>query len=317
MFSTGSVSYLIAQMEKAPTTGTIHLQGALIIKSPQAIRIPQLREIFASLPSCHWSPARQWDKLVEYCRKAESKVAGPWERGALPRPGQRSDLAALAAAVQGGKRAREVALEDPGAYVKYHKGLRALEAVTRKPYHGQRRVALFWGETGTGKTRAVYDSFAVDEVYSVADTRTPWFDGYEGERVVLFDEMGLGSMDLNILKRLTDRYPTMVPIKGGMASWMANTVIMTANTHWTHWYPKGTSSDFAALQRRARIFKFPEERQAALNWIREDPLATGNPMAPYIIPSDDEAEVQEQNSDDEWGRLVRQDESRDVLELSQ
>lgn len=316
MYRAGEIQFLTCQLERAPTTGTLHLQGCMSTRTSSAVRIPDIKRWGSGWELAHLEPARAWEKAVEYANKAETRVAGPWTHGRQGRPGQRNDLARLAEMVRAGKRARDVAEEDPTSYVRYFKGLRALESATRKPYHGPRRCALFWGTTGTGKTRAVYDAFSIDVIYAVADVRTPWFDGYEGEPVVLFDEMGLGCMDLNKVKTLTHRYPAQVPVKGGMSPWMAETVILTSNTHWSHWYPKATSEDFAALQRRCEVFHFPDQRQEAIEWIMRDPRATGNARAPYEIDSDSGSDVSEQR-DDPWLDLQRQDEAREVIDLSQ
>lgn len=314
LFRAGEIAFLTCQLERAPTTGTLHLQGCMSTRTKNAIRITDIKRWGQGWELAHLEPARAWDKAVEYANKEETRVSGPWTHGRQGQPGQRSDLAHVAEQIKAGKRARDIADENPGAYVKYFKGLRALECASRKPYYGVRRCALFWGATGTGKTRAIYDAFAVEDVYSVADVRTPWFDGYEGEHVVLFDEMGLGCMDVNKVKALTHQYPAQVPIKGGMAAWQARTVIMTSNAHWTHWYPKATAEDFAALARRCMVFHFPDERRQAIEWIMADPKATGNAMAPYEVNSDS---GEDQPPEDPWLDLQRQDEVRDVIDLSQ
>ena len=209
-----------------------------------------------------------------------------------------------------------MAEEAPELYVRYFKGLKALESALAEPYEGERRVALFWGTTGTGKTRAVFDAFPREKTFTCPDVRVPWFDGYEGQEVVLLDEMGTDSMCINVLKRLTDRYPQQVPVKGSMLPWMAKTVILTANTHYSGWWPKARHADYEALERRMRVFEFPKERQQALTWLAEDPLATKDPRQVYDVPSESEPE-EDQNSDDEWGRVMAQAAIHEVLDLSQ
>ena len=183
-----------------------------------------------------------------------------------------------------------------------------------------RRCALFWGDTGTGKTYMVFDNFGTDEIYSVMDTSTPWFDGYSGEKIVLFDEMGEGCMNINKLKMFLDRYPCAVPVKGSSMAWEAETVILTSNTHYSAWWKPGTAkhADFQAIERRLKVFKFPEERDAALAWVRNDRNAApaGQMGNPVIIPSESDNEETEPHSS-VWDREINNIDEEDVLDLSQ
>lgn len=49
---------------------------------------------------------------------------------------------------------------------------------------------VLYGNTGVGKTHAAYEIFGVDNVYRLVmgDNQALWFDGYEGEPVLLLDE---------------------------------------------------------------------------------------------------------------------------------
>jgi len=97
------------------------------------------------------------------------------------------------------------------------------------------------------------------DAYNVFDLRSPWFDGYDGQKVALLDECGEGMMHYNILKCITDRYPYRVPVKGGSAAWMAETVFLTSNSMIHEWYPKIPHIHIAALERRIQVFHIPAD----------------------------------------------------------
>jgi len=59
------------QDEKCPDTGRLHRQG--YFRTFRQVRFKQARE---ALPGVHIEPARDWNKLLNYCRKKESQVGG-------------------------------------------------------------------------------------------------------------------------------------------------------------------------------------------------------------------------------------------------
>lgn len=75
-------------------------------------------------------------------------------------------------------------------------------------------------------------------------------------------------MNHNFLKRLLDRYPITVPVKGGAESWSADCIVLTSNVDLETWYPGLPLSDFNALKRRIEIFQFPGDKKKAIEWLR-------------------------------------------------
>jgi len=59
------------QKEIAPDTQREHYQG--YIRTSRQVRFAQLRKIF---PGVHLEPARNWEALLQYCKKTESAVPG-------------------------------------------------------------------------------------------------------------------------------------------------------------------------------------------------------------------------------------------------
>lgn len=59
------------QTEKAPDTGRLHFQGALL--TTRQVRFAQLKKL---LPGVHIEVAKNWDALLNYCKKEESRVEG-------------------------------------------------------------------------------------------------------------------------------------------------------------------------------------------------------------------------------------------------
>lgn len=94
--------------------------------------------------------------------------------------------------------------------------------------------------------------------------------------------MGPDAMDINFFKKLTDRYPIQVPVKGSFAPWCARVIIVTSNYPMQTWWPKASAEDFNAVARRVKIFDFDvaSERLSAANWARRVRDGAGGEQGP-------------------------------------
>lgn len=269
IFKEDAMKFMVYQVERCAETGRLHVQGA--VKMLATTRMSGMKKILAS-PTAHLSEARDWTASVNYCKKEETRVEGPWEWGSNEViQGQRSDIEKLALAVLAGRKRplSELCLEMPGPMLKYMKNVQAMRTVVSQPSAMIRKCCLLWGDTGAGKTRFIYDNFRPECVYSVFDIKTPWFDGYDGQPVVLFDECGPGMMCWDKLKRFTDRYPVQFPVKGGAANSQAEVIFLTSNNPMSVWWPIIPAADMAALERRIEVFHIPSEFDRLELWMQQ------------------------------------------------
>lgn len=279
-----TMQYLVYQKEQCERTGRIHWQGA--VKFTRSTRRGQA-QLLLNLSNVHMEPARSWDNAVQYCMKETTRLEGPWEFGKNIKQGHRSDLDVVIKMIEEDKSIKQIADTCPREFIKFHKGIGALRSAKQEPPGIDRKVCLLLGDTGVGKTRFVFDNFK--GVYSVFNMCVPWFDGYDGQEVVLFDECGEGMMGYNVLKQLTDRYPYRVPIKGGSVPWMAKVIFLTSNCPLDEWYPNAKPIHIRALERRIRTFHIMPEGQG-LDEVR-DYLGLERVVAPPIPPSPTISEV--------------------------
>jgi hypothetical protein len=117
--------YVVWQLERAPTTGRCHIQAYIEFERP--VR----RFAIMAVVACHAEPrAGPRDAARDYCRKEETRVEGPFERGTwIGGQGSRNDLKAAIETLKAAspsKRLRAVAMENPEAFVKFSRGLREL-----------------------------------------------------------------------------------------------------------------------------------------------------------------------------------------------
>lgn len=257
----GVVRYWIVQAERGDDGGVLHMQGFCVFR--QACRCAAVKRVLG----CEWahveqrSPDSTNQQAADYCRKPESRVDGPWEGGDLPSgSGARSDILAAKAAIDAGQSELEVANGNFEAWCKFHGAFaryRALRCADKRREAPEVRVYV--GPTGVGKSRSAWEEFpGLFAVPISAAGRTDWFDGYVGQRVVLFDDYRGDEYDVGFFLKLTDRYPMQVPYKGGFFPWCPEVLIFTSNVHPDMWYNTFCQATRDAVKRRITMVKMIE-----------------------------------------------------------
>lgn len=237
------------QPELAPTTLTPHLQGYLCLKTPRTLRgVKQSVFNTERLGRVHLEIARGTrEQARDYCSKPESRDSnagfgyceiGDFDRVPAQRgQGARNDLGPAVSAIRDGTSLALVAEANPEAYVKFHRGFRALEsALHARPRVRDEggvfqppRVLWYYGSTGSGKTRAVFEEIGEEPFYSKPPGNT-WWDGYCGQKIVILDDFRASWFKFGYLLRLLDRYPLDVEVKGAYVPFSATTIYITCPT---------------------------------------------------------------------------------------
>jgi len=117
----------------------------------------------------------------------------------------------------------------------------------------ERICMVFWGKTGTGKSRRAWEEAGMDAYCK--DPRTKFWDGYQDEENVVIDEFR-GGIDISHLLRWLDRYPVRVEIKGSSKPLKAKKIWITSNLSPLMWYPLIDEETLAALMRRLIVEEF-------------------------------------------------------------
>lgn len=252
------VKYCIWQLERCPESGRLHLQG--YIELSRALRLGGIKQILGT--TVHIEPRRgNRNQARDYCRKEESRIAGPFEYGNFGeanQQGKRSDLLAIRERLEEGATELEIAQEHFGPWCRYYKAFKRYKGLLTEGRSWKTEVHIYWGKAGTGKTKKAYDD-AKEQDWAVYDVPRPnggsvWFDGYEGHEVLLLDDF-YGWVPLHLLLKLGDRYAMQIPVKGGMVPFTARRLVITSNSPVDEWYRWGefNSELRAAFDRRVDI----------------------------------------------------------------
>lgn len=232
--------YAIWQLELGES-GTPHIQGCLYFKNQR-----QFSAIKSTLTTCHIEKTIALQKAFDYCSKEDTRVRGPWEIGKRPAQGSRSDLYAIGRRIiDDGVSVKEIAETDPDVFIKYNKGLTALSSVFQTKRTWLTEVYVYWGSTGTGKTRTAFEK-APDAYWK---EKGDWWDGYIGQPDIIIDEFAHDT-PITTLLRWLDRYPIQVPVKGGFVNFVPKRIFITSNIPFDDWYPNALEEHRLALRRR-------------------------------------------------------------------
>ena len=254
----------------------------------------------------------------DYCKKPDTRFAGPWEFGKLPTQGKRTDLADLYSDIKAGKTCSELLEANPSVarfekYIKFMK-FSVMEKASDRQTQGV-KVYIFWGDTDLGKTYTAFNIMDPGHIFKMdppsVKNSNLWFDGYEGERTLLLDEFkGDNYCSIDRLKTLLDVYKCRLDVKGSF-SWAAwTTVIICSNYAPRDWYavaPTDAQRVLAPLKRRiyqirhftARgIYQEEDWDGEHIGDLKEVELPPTQPVAAAAADADDDDSIQMVDGDD-------------------
>jgi len=245
------MGYMICQVERVAHT---HIQGYCEFTKNK--RLSALKKLSKE---AHWEIRKgTQEQAIAYCKKAESRINGPWEMGEAKanKQGKRNDLAAIGELVKAKKTNSEI-LEAIGASAsKFAKNIAFLRFVDMETSSDRQlqgvKVITLYGPTGKGKTYSAINFIAGSKDYYICEAPSHkdskvWFDGYEGQRYLILDDFDGSFCSFRYILRLLDKYKLKIEIKGGFIWAVWTTVIITSNIHPSAWY---SSVSTAPLQRR-------------------------------------------------------------------
>ncbi|AJD07541.1 replication-associated protein [Sewage-associated circular DNA virus-24] len=192
----------------------------------------------------HWEPTRSV-AADQYVWKEETAIPNSrFEFGERRiRRNSKTDWAIVLQA------ARERRLGDipEDIVVRYYGNIIRIGSDNLRPIEQVRTCKVFWGLTGTGKSRRAFEEAGM-ECY-VKNPRTKWWDGYAGQKNVVIDEFR-GGIDVAYLLLWLDRYKVIVEKKGGALCLEALQFWITSNISPKDWYPELDDETQGALRRR-------------------------------------------------------------------
>lgn len=241
--------YHCRQEEICPTTGKRHFQGFIYFKHAKSLK----EVINAKVPGFHWEIALGTpEQNRAYCSKTNVALIAPIgpdpaqpntmslippprggdvaplqpfeEWGIMPSQGKRNDLHEIEEMIRNGSSYADLCGAHFGTCVRYGRGIQQAMGYLNKPKPEVKEVHIIVGPTGAGKSRPIWEKFP--DLYSKPNGK--WWDFYDGEETVLFDDWD-GDIPREEMLKICDRYPLRVPVKGAFIWLRAKRIYITSN----------------------------------------------------------------------------------------
>ncbi len=249
------IRYTVFQTKKAPTTGTIHLQGYTELKkrkrSSAIHKIPGFSRI-ALLAANASSSAN-----IRYCTKTDTRVDGL--SGSFGTPSRKESSNNRKELIQhihnGGYSAKQAALDYPEVFLHAHAGIEKMISKLQEQRDFHTKVLIYYGPTGVGKSwKANHEH---PSAYQAAwPTGTFWWDHYDGGNpngtghdTVIMDEFR-NQIKMDVMLKLINPAPLPLQYKGGRTTFNSHRLIITTNIEPMDWYHTRSDDEFAMLKRR-------------------------------------------------------------------
>lgn len=242
-----TIKYWVVGREICPETKKVHWQGFISFKNARKPSGVQKLIDKDNWKKVHVEPKLQhssFDDCRDYCIKDGD--AKEW--GELPQQGARNDIKNFYEDIKKKRKYLEIAddhTECMAKYLKFYKETK-FQVAREDVKFEEIEVNVIVGPAGCGKTRSVVEKHP--DVYWVEPTNsgTVWFDGYDGQEAILFDDF-YGGVKYSQMLRFLDGYKFQLPIKGGFTWKQWKKVYITSNKHPDQWYKHGLTP---ALSRR-------------------------------------------------------------------
>lgn len=216
--------YLVFQKEKVA-----HEHYQFYVQLQVASPLSALKKLF---PGAHLEIQLGTNEQArDYCMKQESQVSPPIEFGEFKpsggKQGARTDLHEILEKIITKKPRLEII--NTVTYMKYSNGIDKIMSANQvsRDRSNPPNVRWYWGPSGTGKTRSVHDQYP--EVWVAPADINGFWNGYENQEAILFDDFRSSRCKFNFLLQILDRYPMTVNVKGGFRQFTSPNIFITCN----------------------------------------------------------------------------------------
>lgn len=213
-----------AGYETAPTTGVPHIQGAVYFHG-----LKSLKAVKKILKRAHWEGMNgSWKEASEYCRKDGNMLI---DEGEPPEQGKRTDVLALKRKIDEGGTIEDCFEMDFEAMTRVGKAVKEYQDIKRRKLRREWMTegVWIWGPTGVGKSHKAFENYDPEKTY-VWQADNGWWDAYEGQEVVIMNDIRAKDIKYNAMLQLVDKWPHMVSRRGREPTpFLARKVIVTSS----------------------------------------------------------------------------------------
>lgn len=198
--------------------GTPHLQGYVYFPEAKTFTSVKKKLPRAHIEVCKGSPLDNY----KYCSKEEIL----FEKGDLPKQGNRTDIDSVRTQLKEGANMRTI-IDVAKSYQSVRIGEIWLK-YNEKGKDWKPEVRWYYGSTGSGKTKSATEWLGED-IFKPLSFK--WWEGYDGHENVLLDEIRGDFCKYHEMLKLLDYYSYRVECKGGSRQLLAKKIAITSPFH--------------------------------------------------------------------------------------
>ncbi len=249
-----NLRYLVCQEEKGEETGRTHIQGYCELLKPK--KLGGIRTMFGR--SVHVSHVNYPKKAIAYCKKKKTRVNDGFsaEYGTPAKSTKKmvdhgGFNISISDAIARGATKAHIIEHYPTKYMQHATNIEKMIAHYMPKRDFKPEIEIYFGPTGSGKSYTAHKLYHDAFWIKWPDKSNWWWDGYEGQEVVVLDEFR-HQIKLDVMLNLFDCYPFKVEPKYGMTEFRSKKIVVTTNIEPMNWYPK--VRDVSMLLRRFKDF---------------------------------------------------------------
>lgn len=249
------------QFEKGEEAETAEEHLHCFVHFGHPVRVETIKR---RLPRAHIDAIKNNPKdVIKYVTKQRTRTRGPFANfnydspDETPKQGNRNDLIKIRNEIQSGRTLKSIADSDDSIQqfarnFNFWRWYEFQHKVEQSATIRDVQVNYWWGNPGAGKTFSAISILrnAGESPYIAQKDNAFWWDGYTGQRTIILDDWDDTWTTLTRAKRLLDKYPLNLEVKGGYCPAAYTCIIITSNTNPNELYSRCKQDDRQALMRR-------------------------------------------------------------------
>ena len=242
--------YAVAANEVGEECGTPHIQAYIALHQNKKQRQSGWKKL---LPRARLDfPNGTELQCAQYCKKGQQPksewkafgIHGPnyglnldlvFEHGVIDHRGLDGKMVTLATAIVAGTiDLKQIKKEYPESFVLYHRGYQLLQDEQNKSLFRTWQTTSEWvhGFTGTGKSHRWKSIWDPKTMFRMKSNDRGWSDGYDGQPIIIIDELRKGHIAYSDLLQMLDSGPYDLPNRGkAPVPFLARHVFITSCYH--------------------------------------------------------------------------------------
>lgn len=233
------IGYITGQLEEGEESGYRHFQmyfafkdkklGKTVINFFKANKI-NIGEIERRKGS--------HEQMVKYCTKGDTRIKGPWEWGSdMDIKQKKKPTQLILERIREGTTIKALLDDDETFWVtlRNKRNLESALELYSEPRDFKTEVYIYWGISGAGKSWKAREEAGKGAYHMSSETGGFW-EGYDGERNVIWNEFDGSKLSWSSWKQLCDDQGHRVNVKGSSVNFRAKKIFFTSNDDPELWW---------------------------------------------------------------------------------